>query len=249
MSIQLFHGDCLQVLPTLEAGSVDMVLCDLPYGLTRLKWDSAIPLEPLWEQYKRLIKPNGAIVLFGSQPFTSALVMSNPEWFRYEWIWEKSTGTGFLAANRTPLKCHENILVFSQSPAPYSPQMRRAANKTTKRSANSSHYSAHERATTNNKGKAYPRSIIYTIKELGTVHPTQKPVDLLAYLIRTYTNKGDTVLDNCMGSGSTGVACVLEGRSFVGIENDTEYGYFEIAQKRIHEAQTAPRTLAMELTA
>jgi len=203
----------------------------------------------MWKELKRVIKPNGAIALFGSQPFTSVLVMSNPEWFRREWIWEKSVPSGYLDANRYPLKAHENILVFASGLPLYIPQMTKVKPRKVKRTSVSSQYNRHglDKWITDNRGEAYPRSVIYSAKEQGAVHPTQKPVDLLQYLIRTYTNKEDTVLDFCMGSGSTGVACVLEERSFIGIEQDATY--FEIAQKRIHEAQTTPRTLAMELTA
>lgn len=248
--ITLHHGDCLDILPTLEAGSVDMVLADPPYGSTACSWDSVIDLPSMWQELKRVIKPNGAIVLFGSQPFTSALVMSNPKWFRYCLVWEKSGVTGFLDANRKPLKCHEDIAVFYGKLPIYNPQMTPTKREVTTRGANrANHYGAHKRVTTDNRGKAYPRSVIYCPDAINTVHPTQKPVALLAYLIRTYTNKGDTVLDFCMGSGSTGVACIEEGRSFIGIEKDTEHGYFEIAKKRIHEAETTPRTMRMELTA
>ncbi len=247
--IALHHGDCLSIMPTLEAGSVDMILCDLPYGTTALKWDSVIPLEPLWKEYKRLIKPNGAIVLFGSQPFTSALVMSNPKWFRYCWVWEKNSPSGFLQAKQRPLKYHEDIAIFSRRSHVYNPQTTRTRKRIAKSGVNTGkqHWRKLFQAETDNKGKANPHSVIFCETVENAVHPTQKPAPLLQYLIRTYTNEGDIVLDNCMGSGSTGVACALEERSFIGIEQDK--GYFEIAQKRIHEAQTAPRTLAMELTA
>ncbi len=238
-SYQLYHGDCLEVMPTLESESVDMILCDLPYGTTACHWDSVIPFEPLWAQYKRLIKPKGAIVLFGSQPFTSALVMSNIEWFRYAWIWQKSNGGGFLNANRQPLKRHEDISVFSKCQPPYFPQMingepyrcRSAAAGLTVQDQTVAGW-----VTTNN-GERYPLSYLKYANETG-YHPTQKPVDLLAYLIRTYTNEGETVLDNTMGSGSTIVAAIQEGRRAIGIEQDA--GYFQIAQKRCEEATYQP---------
>jgi DNA modification methylase len=244
--VRLYHGDCLEVMPTLPAHSVDMILADPPYGTTACKWDSVIPFAPMWAAIERVIKPNGAVVLFGSQPFTSALVMSKPGWFRYEWIWEKSVGTGFLDANRKPLKCHENACVFYGGLPTYNAQMTRARRTIKTPYATASHYGKHERNTTDNGGKAFPRSIVYAPKELGTVHPTQKPVALLAYLIRTYTHKGETVLDFCMGSGSTGAACIEEGRDFIGIEKDAEY--FKIATERLERERTKPRTLRMEMT-
>jgi DNA modification methylase len=242
--ISLHHGDCLEVMPTLPDGCADMILCDLPYGTTACKWDSVIPFEPLWEQYRRLIKPNGAIVLFGSQPFTSALVMSKPAWFRYQWVWEKSGVTGFLDANRKPMKCHEDIAVFYAAAPTYNPQMTPTKRTVVKRVGSALHYGSHVRVTSDNNGQAYPRSVIYCNGETG-LHPTQKPVALLAYFIRTYTNKGETVLDNCAGSGSTGEAAFEEGRNSILIERDAEY--FVVMRKRLEEVQTRPRTIRMEL--
>jgi len=203
---------------------------------TACKWDTVIPFEPLWEQYKRLIKPRGAVVLFGSQPFTSALVMSNVEWFRCEWIWHKSNGGGFLNANRYPLKRHENVTIFADGLPTYNPQFTEGEPyRCTRAAAGETTFDQSVAGwLTENDGKRYPITVLYFANETG-LHPTQKPVALLEYLIRTYTNEGETVLDNVMGSGSTGVACVNTGRSFVGIEMDA--GYFEIAQRRIEAAQ------------
>lgn len=248
--IELYEGDCLEVMPTLPDGCADMILADLPYGTTACKWDSVIPFAPLWEQYKRLIKPNGAIVLFGSQPFTSALVMSNPDWFRYEWIWEKTYGGGFLSANHQPMKRHENILVFSESRPTYTPQKHKGAAYSRPRSAGGGYLgdksSDFSGWITQSDGWRYPTSVLEIANDKG-LHPTQKPVKLLQYFIRTYTNKGETVLDNTMGSGSTGAACIEEGRRFIGIEQDS--AYFEIARRRLEAEQVKPRTMRMELDA
>ena len=262
MSAQLFHGDCLEILPTLEAGSVDMVLADPPYGQTACAWDSVIDLPLMWQELKRVIKPNGAIALFGSQPFTSVLITSNLPMFKHCWVWRKSCGAGFLNAQNAPIKYHEDIAVFSHGTTAnrskrrmqYNPQgLKRVEAKQRNRRYDQLSDTVGTRpsrsATYTQQFKGYPTTILDFPNERQMLHPTQKPVALLRYFLNTYTNKGDTVLDFCMGSGSTGVACVLEGRSFIGIEKDTEHGYFEIAQKRIHEAQTAPRTLQMELTA
>lgn len=212
-----------------------MILCDLPYGTTACKWDSIIPFEPLWREYKRIIKTNGAIVLTASQPFTSALVMSNPKWFRYEWIWEKSIATQFLDAKRRPLKKHENILIFSKYPSRYNPQLTAGRPYFTRPKAPPTGiYGTHIRVPTNNRGTRYPVSIQKVKNERG-LHPSQKPVPLIEYLIRTYTDEGEAVLDNCMGSGTTGVACANTGRNFTGIERDP--GYFKIAKARIAAAR------------
>jgi site-specific DNA-methyltransferase (adenine-specific) len=215
-----------------------MILADLPYGTTACKWDTVIPFEPLWEQYKRLIKKRGAVVLFGSQPFTSALVMSNVEWFKYEWIWDKGRPSGCATAKRMPMKRHENISVFYNGQCPYYPIMTKKlkpqrGKNVTKPGRSQPALGGEYRTYTH----SYPISIIYEMKPgpHSYVHPTQKPVALLEYLIRTCTNEGETVLDNVMGSGSTGVACVNTGRNFVGIEKEPEY--FEIAKQRIEAAQ------------
>ena len=229
-------GDCLELMRDIPDGSIDMILCDLPYGTTKNKWDSVIPFEPLWEQYNRVIKDNGAIVLFSQMPFTVDLVASNYKDFRYEWIWEKLLASGHLNANRMPMKKHENILVFYKKLPTYNPQFTEGKPYVATHSTHSSNYGKQkDNITTINDGKRYPVDIIKFNNDRG-LHPTQKPVELLEYLIKTYTNEGDTVLDNCMGSGSTGVACVNTCRNFIGIELDG--GYFEIAKSRISEAET-----------
>jgi len=236
---QLMQGDCLKLMRDLPGASVDMILCDLPYGTTQNKWDSVIPLGELWQQYRRLSR--GAIVLTAAQPFTSALVMTAPDLFRYEWIWEKTNAVGFLNAKKQPLRAHESVLVFSSGPAPYLPQKTAGhVRKTTKRGlVSTGSYGAASELIEYDSTERYPRSvqIFPSDKQRGATHPTQKPVALMEYLIRTYTNPGDLVLDNCMGSGTTGVACVNTGRRFIGMEMDQ--GYFEIAKNRIEGAANA----------
>jgi site-specific DNA-methyltransferase (adenine-specific) len=249
MSVELYQGDCLEVMPAIPDGAVDMILCDLPYGTTACKWDTVIPFEPLWTQYKRLIKRNGAIVLFGSQPFTSALVMSNPTMFRYCWVWEKSRATNFLDCKKKPLKKHEDICVFYSNQPTYNPNMVKGAAHSR---GGASPGPAHVWGKFNDRKETgsdeyYPLSIIQFASEMVPMHPTQKPVALMEYLIRTYTNEGETVLDNTMGSGTTGVACVNTGRNFIGIEKDA--GYFEIAQQRIEQALRTERQMQMLLEA
>lgn len=228
--VTIYHGDCLEVMAQFD-GPFDAIIADLPYGTTACSWDTVIPFEPLWEQYKRLTR--GAVMLFGSQPFTSALVMSCLEWFRYEWIIEKSVGTGFLDAKKRPLKCHESVSVFYSKLKTYNPQMREVAHRIIKSSRPAGCYGSHTATITDNNGLAYPRSVLYYPKVVKPVHSTQKPVALLAYLIRTYTNPGEIVLDNTMGSGTTLVAARAEGRRAVGIEKDK--GYCEIAVERLRQ--------------
>lgn len=236
--MRLLKGDCLELMREISDGSVDMILCDLPYGTTRNKWDSVIPFEALWAEYDRVCKPNAAVVLFSQMPFTANLVASRPDLFRYEWIWEKTQGTGHLNAKKMPMKIHENVLVFYRSLPTYNPQWGKGDPYTATYSTHSSNYGKQkDNITTINDGRRYPTDIIRVAKGAGDrhLHPTQKPVELCEYLIKTYTNPGEVVLDNCMGSGSTGVACVNTNRNFIGIELDD--GYFEIAKKRIEEAQ------------
>ena len=238
-NIKLIKGDCLEVMKSIPDKSIDMILCDLPYGTTACKWDIIIPFKPLWEQYNRIIKDNSAIVLFGSQPFTSALIMSNLKMFKYEWIWEKDAGSNFTTVKYQPMKEHENILVFGKGKTRYFPIMqerigsRKGKETTTIDSGRKdSVYGTQEGRGILKVGKLrYPRSIQRFKRERG-LHPTQKPVKLLEYLIKTYTNEGELVLDNCMGSGSTGVACLKTNRKFIGIEQDDKY--FEIAYNRIN---------------
>jgi hypothetical protein len=237
----ILQGDCLDIMPTLPAQSVGAIIADIPYGTTACKWDTVIPFEPMWRELKRIIKPRGVIVLFGSQPFTSALVMSNPSWFRYEWVWDKRRVTGWLDCHKKPLKAHESIAVFASGSHAYNPQMVPSALHTRGPRARPSRpnetYAAlvdgPERAY--ESGEMYPRSIVTARAVLVPSHPNEKPVELMSYLVKTYTDPGDTVLDFTMGVGSTGVACVETGREFIGIEQDR--GYFDIATERIAQAE------------
>ena len=234
--IQLMQGDCLDRMKEIPDGSVDMILTDPPYGTTACKWDSIIPLEPMWEQLKRIIKPNGAIVMTASQPFTTTLIASNMKIFKYCWVWEKSRFANQMLAKKQPLKIHEDVIVFCNGSPSYNPQGLIEVNRTTKQGS---------RITDNNGGGTrktsytqthtnYPRTIQRFASEGKTVHSTQKPVALMEYLIRTYTNEGETVLDFTMGSGTTGVAAANLKRDFIGIELDADY--FKIAQERIEQA-------------
>jgi site-specific DNA-methyltransferase (adenine-specific) len=232
--INLLQGDCLERMKEIPDGSVDMILTDPPYGTTACKWDSIIPLEPMWEYLKRIIKPNGAIVMTASQPFTSALVMSNPKMFCYEWIWVKSKITGVLNAKRMPVRKHEQILVFSsrKSTGTYNAQGLIKKGTITKQGGNSDNYGKRNAKEYVQEFTNWPRDVLEIKSEGKTVHPTQKPVALMEYLIRTYTNEGETVLDFTMGSGTTGVAAKSLNRNFIGIELDQVY--FDIAEARIN---------------
>lgn len=266
LSPQLLFGDCLVEMNNIADGSVDLILCDLPYGTTDrkgvegkgsnrlLSWDTVIPLDKLWEQYKRILKPLGTVVLTADQPFTSQLILSNLEWFKYEWIWKKRKTTGFLLANYRPMKCTEDVVVFSPGGAAaasrnggnmtYNPQGLVEKNVKKKNNAkrlgkflhNPEHMGAgnkllHE-TEYEQKYTNYPSEIIEFGLDRNVVHPTQKPVELMEYLIRTYSNEGEVVLDNCMGSGTTGVAAVKCNRKFIGIEQDEEY--YKISEDRIN---------------
>jgi site-specific DNA-methyltransferase (adenine-specific) len=248
----LFHDDCFNIFPHIESKSVDLILCDLPYGTTACKWDSILPFDKLWEQYERIIKPNGAIVLFGSQPFTSALIMSNPKLFKYEWIWNKISGSNFMNLKNRPFKTQENICVFSKSSNfTFNPIFTVRTEKSLKRypkekvaiinkqGLECEHYKTNtlKQNILKKNGEKHPIDIItfsnvekdrYKIK-----HPTKKPVLLMEYLVKTYTNENDIVLDNCMGSGTTGVACDRLNRQFIGIEK--EKAYYDISVKRLSE--------------
>jgi site-specific DNA-methyltransferase (adenine-specific) len=246
-NIKLYQGDCLEVMKDIPDGSVDMVLTDPPYGTTACKWDSVIPFEPMWEQLKRVTKKNGAIVMTASQPFTSALVMSNPKMFKYCWVWVKNVPAGFAQAKNKPMSKHEDVVVFSlaktghvsqcKNRMTYNPQGIIPFGKEVKNSK--SHRGSAFEARKNSRGSyiqeftGYPDSVISIPVERNGFHPTQKPVALMEYLIRTYTNEGENVLDFTMGSGTTGVAAKNLNRKFIGIELDEEY--FKIAQDRIYE--------------
>lgn len=243
MTIDLRYGDCLELMKDIPNGSIDMILCDLPYGTTACKWDTIIPFDKLWEQYERIIKPNGAIVLTASQPFTSALVMSNPKLFKYEWIWEKSKASNFLLAKKQPLKAHENILVFGKGSVVYYPQKTEGKpfNKGNRKHDNGIATEVYNKIPNagieiiNEDGMRNPRSVQYfvTAESEGKLHPTQKPTWLFGYLIKTYTNEGELVLDNTAGSGTTAIACINTNRNFIGIENNMDY--FNISLKRMEE--------------
>jgi site-specific DNA-methyltransferase (adenine-specific) len=234
--MRLILGDCLEKMSDIPDGSVDMVLCDLPFETTRCKWDVVIPFEPLWAHYKRVCKPNAAIVLFGMEPFSSRLRMSNTTDFKYDWVWEKTHGTGFLNAKKQPIRTHETISVFYSEQPTYNPQKtsghpRKTA---TKRKDVTEVYGKQKGEHTYDSTDRYPRSVqlFASDKQKSALVPTQKPVALCEYLIRTYTNVGDTVLDNSMGSGTTGVAAQNLNRHFIGIEKDETH--FNIAHDRIY---------------
>ena len=236
--MKLYNDDCLKVLPTIPDKSIDLILTDPPYGTTACKWDSVIPFEPMWKELNRVIKDNGAIALFGSEPFSSALRMSNIKQFKYDWIWEKSHTTGFLNAWKQPLRKFELIHIFYNKQCLYNPQIIdkllkniRPLTNITKKSNNYSNYKLGKEFRKLPYNKSMPVNIIKFNSQQKTIHPTQKPVALLEYLIKTYTNENDTVLDFTMGSGSTGVACKNLNRNFIGIEKDEKY--FDIAKQRI----------------
>ena len=240
--INLMHGDCLELMKTIDDKSVDMILCDLPYGCTASRnWDNVIPFKPLWEQYNRIIKDNGAVVLFCIEPFSSELRVSNLKNYRYDWIWKKNTATGFLNANRLPMRSHEIISVFYKKLPQYNKQMRcgfKPYSKVNKLKRTTVYRQFKNATSTSVDGERYPISILEfpCVNKKDIMHPTQKPVELLEYLIRTYTNEYDIVLDNCMGSGSTGVACKNLNRGFIGIEKDDNY--FNIAKNRIENCNS-----------
>jgi site-specific DNA-methyltransferase (adenine-specific) len=238
-------GDCLDLMNGIEDNSVSLILADLPFNKTKNKWDSAIDLDKLWKQYKRVLKNNGVIVLHAEKPFDVALINSNPEWFKYEWIWEKESGVGHLNANYAPMKNHESVLVFSKASAcyvkdksnamPYNPQMRNGKPyKITKGSLSSNYDMKHDKiVTTENNGERYPLTILKYNRPHKTIHPTQKPVKLEEYFIKTYTDENELVVDNASGSGTTGIACINTNRKYKCIEKDKEY--YETSVKRVKE--------------
>lgn len=231
---RLHHGDCLELMKDIPDGSIDMVLCDLPYGVTDCGWDSIIPFEDLWKEYRRVTKANGAVVLFAAQPFTTKLIQSNLRDFRYCWYWRKNNATGGLFCKYQPMRCMEDICVFYGKAPKYNPQglVELERPKVNRADRNQNVYGG-KRNDSVQRFTGYPKNLLEFDRERMIFHPTQKPVELLEYLIRTYTDEGDTVLDNCMGSGSTGVACVNTDRRFIGIEKEERY--FDIAKKRISE--------------
>ena len=233
----LLFGNCLERMKEIPDGSVDLILTDPPFGTTKCSWDSVIPFEPMWAELKRIIKTNGAIVLFGSEPFSSLLRVSNLKMFKYDWIWEKDNGTGFLNAKKQPLKVVETISVFYKSQCSYNPQMRLGYKpyKTTHGATKTENYGKQTGAISVSNGERYPLNLIkFPRDKTNKIHPTQKPVALLEYLIKTYTQENEVVLDFTMGSGSTGVACINTNRKFIGIEKVDKY--FEFAEKRIKDA-------------
>jgi DNA modification methylase len=242
--LKLMQGDCLELMQDIPDKSVDLVLTDPPYGTTACKWDSVIPFEPMWEQLHRIIKKGRAIVLFGSEPFSSALRMSNIKRYKYDWVWNKKLAGNGILAKRQPLKIHENIIIFNSTV--YYPQMTSGILRKKMGLYESEITGGGSYANETYNSEYYPQSIqefSAASMRTGRLHPTQKPVALLEYLIRTYTNEGETVLDFTMGSGSTGVACVNTNRSFIGIELDE--GYFKIAEKRIADAQNKPEQISL----
>ncbi len=246
---QLFEGDCLEYMNRIPDGSVDMILCDLPYGMTQNEWDSYIPLDRLWNQYNRIIKTNGAIVLTSNGIFTAKLILSQPNIYKYKWVWEKSKPTNFLNAKKQPLRKHEDVCVFYKKQPIYHPQMTEGKpyDKGIRKNQLSGNYGDFEPVHVASEGERYPTDIIYvkTAESEGVVlHPTQKPIELGRYMIRTYTNPGDVILDNTFGSGSFLVAALMEGRNFIGIEKNEnvalfkreEIDYIEVAKNRLSQA-------------
>jgi len=242
---EIIYGDCLEVMKDIQDKSIDMILCDLPYGMTSNKWDSVIPLDKLWEQYKRIIKENGVIALTASQPFTSKLVMSNPEMYRHEWIWYKDRGSNFANTVREPMKEHESVIIFSNGKWVYNKQMETRKGTGLQRAKQSFHWKPRsenyrvmeDKKADNISELRVPSSVQFFKVERG-LHPTQKPVMLFEYLIKTYTNEDDLVLDNCIGSGTTAEACIRTQRKFIGIELDEEY--YKVAVERLNKT---PRNL------
>jgi len=234
MKNSIINNDCLEVMKDIKDKSINMILSDLPYGITsRNSWDSIIPIEKLWEQYNRIIKENGAVVLTSVQPFTSFLVMSNPKQFKYEWIWEKQQGTGFLNAKKQPLRNHESILVFYNKQPTYNPQFTEGTPYSCTSGVGTSNYREQKKVTTINNGLRYPKTVLKFKYDKEKLHPTQKPLKLFEYLIKTYTNEHDIVLDNCSGSCTTALACLNTNRDYICIEKEKEF--CEIGLKRINE--------------
>jgi DNA modification methylase len=236
--------DCMEGMKELPSKSVDMVLCDLPYGTTQCKWDVIIPFEALWEQYKRIVKDNGAIVLFGAEPFSSMLRLSNLKMYKYDWVWDKIKGTGFLNAKKQPMRNHELLHVFYKNQCTYNPQKTEGHKRKQsyrRKELQTDVYGEMKNDYTYDSSERYPRSIqiFSTDTQNSSFHPTQKPVALCEYMILTYTNVGETVLDNCMGSGTTAVACINTNRNYIGFELDEDY--FKAATERLEAAKSQMR--------
>ena len=237
---KIYNQDCLEGMRQIPDGSIDAVICDLPYGTTDNTWDALIPFDKLWEQYRRIAKPKAPIILFGAEPFSTTIRMSNFDWYKYDWIWQKNIAVGFLRANERPLRAFENICVFYKERPTYNPQGVRKCHKVQRRGRVGDNYAMGTSNEYVTEYENYPKDILTFDKDTDGFHPTQKPVDLLRYLVLTYTNEGDTVLDNCMGSGTTAIACIKERRHFIGFELSKEY--FDKAQRRI-KAEQAQLTL------
>lgn len=235
---KIYNEDCLEGMKRIPSKSIDMILCDLPYGTTKCAWDVIIPFDKLWKQYNRIIKDNGAIVLTGTEPFSSFLRLSNLEQYKYDWIWDKVKGTGFYNAKKQPMRNHELISVFYKKQPTYNPQKTKGhvlKSSFRSKSLQSDVYGKNNKDSYYFSSERYPRSIqIFSADtQKSSIHSTQKPVALFEYLIKTYTNEGDLVLDNCMGSGTTAIVCINTKRNFLGFESDTEYSYFEKAVERV----------------
>ncbi len=228
---QVIHGDCLEVMKTFPSKSIDLILCDLPYGTTQNEWDSVIPLDELWMSYERLIKDEGAIILTAQTPFDKLLGASNLKLLKYEWIYEKPMATGHLNSKKMPMKSHENVLVFYKKLPTYNPQMENGIPYKSISGRNSENYGKHEQVLSDNSGERFPRSIIKFPLDSVKFHPTQKPIPLFEYLVKTYTNEGDIVLDNCAGSCTTAVACENLKRKWICIEKEEKY--VKICRERI----------------
>lgn len=235
----IINGDCLEVMKDIDDRSIDCIICDLPYGITACKWDTVIPFDLLWEQYRRIIKPNGAIALFGSQPFTSALVMSNPKWFKYEWIWEKTKNSNFFLGKYQALRCHENILIFSKDKTRYYPILRWEGIKDFRKTFNTCRHKSDstlpnfEKTRKKDDGYRLPKSVVKfsNADTTNRLHGTAKPVALIEYLIKTYTIEGELILDNTSGSGTLAIACVNTNREYICIEKDEHY--FQVSCDRV----------------
>jgi len=234
---KIYQGDCLELMNGIPDKSIDMILCDLPYGTTACKWDTIIPFDKIWMQYKRIIKNRGAIVLFGSEPFSTKLRSSNLDWYKYDWKWDKKKGSNYASAKYMPLKNYEDIMVFYKNTPTYNPAMRKGKmrNKKSYAKGGGLYGSLKSDGKDNYNDLYYPVAIIEfsNASQKGKVHPTQKPVALFEYLIKTYTNEGELVLDNCIGSGTTAIACINTNRNYIGIELDENY--YNIAKTRISE--------------